>query len=99
MLTHVRTRTIKAGKFQSAIRFLKEYKAFVESELDQKMQLGVELGKLGTIVSAVRFDNAQAWEDGLNKLRSSDNYAAILDQSAEFFEDEVVEHLISDIPD
>lgn len=98
MITHVRTRTIKAGKFRKAMEFLKSYKAFVESETGKEMRLGVEVGRLGTIVTTVVFENAQEWEDTLSKLHASSDYAGIIDQSADYFEDEVTEHLISDIP-
>lgn len=97
MITYVRARRVKAGKFQDAISFLKEYSAFIESELDQKLNLGVEMGRLGTVISSMQFDNAQDWENAMNKLRSNPNYVAILDQSSACFEDEVREHLIQDL--
>ena len=98
MITYVRVRTVKPGKFQEAIEFLKDYKSFVNSQLDTEIRLGAEVGRLGTIVSMSTFENAQAWEDALNKMRSNSTYTAMLDKSAEFFEDEVTEHLITDVP-
>jgi len=98
MITYVRVRTVKAGKFQQAIEFLKEYKAFINSQLDTEIRLGAELGRVGTVVSMSTFENAQAWENALNKLRSNSKYIAMLDKSAEYFEDEINEHLIADLP-
>jgi hypothetical protein len=98
MISYVRVRTIKAGKFGKAKEFLKDYIGFVKNEIGVDVRLGVEVGKLGTITFMSTFDNAQAWEEAMSKMRSSANYTAMIDQSAEFFEAEVVEHLIAELP-
>jgi hypothetical protein len=98
MITYVRVRTVKSGNFQGAIGFLRKYKEFIKSELNMDVSLGAEVGRLGTIVSTTRFENAQAWENALNKLRANAKYAELIDESATYFEDEVIEHLVTDVP-
>jgi hypothetical protein len=98
MITYVRVRHIKAGKYQGAVEFLSKYKQFVQSELDVEVNVGTEVGRVGTVVTMVNFDNAQGWEDSLNKLRSSAQYAALLDESFNYFEDEIIEHLVTGLP-
>ncbi len=44
------------------------------------------------------FDTAQAWEDSLNKLRSNTQYVELVDESFNYFEDEITEHLVVDLP-
>ena len=98
MPTYVRVRTVKPGQFQGAINFLKEYRGFLESELQTDVRVGTEVGRMGTIVTAIDFDNAQAMEDALKKLRGNQNYVRMIDDSARFFADQVDEHLIMEIP-
>ena len=98
MLTYVRVRTVKAGKYQGALDFIKKYKAFIQSELGVDTNFGAEVGRVGTIVSMSQFDNAQAWEDSMDKLRSNSEYIALTDESFNFFEDDIMEHLVVGLP-
>jgi hypothetical protein len=98
MITYVRVRTVKGGKYQAAIEFSRRYKDFVQSTLGAEISFGAEVGRLGTVVSIAQFENAQAWEDALNALRSNPEYVQLLDESFKYFEDEVVEHLITELP-
>lgn len=98
MITYVRVRTIKPGQFQAAINFLKDYKGFIQSETGKDIRFGTEVGRLGTVVSSSSFENAQELEEMLGKLRTNSNYVAMIDQSAQYFEDEVSEHLIMELP-
>lgn len=98
MVMYVRIRTVKAGKFQGAIEFLRRYKDFTQTALGTEVKFGAEVGQLGRIVSIANFENAQAWEDALNNLRSNPEYVQLLDESAAYFEDEVAEHLVTEVP-
>ena len=98
MVTYVRVRHVKAGEYQGALEFIKKYKEFIKSELGVDTNFGAEVGRVGTVVSMSHFDNAQAWEDSLNKLRSNTQYMELIDESFNYFEDEIIEHLIVDLP-
>ncbi len=98
MLTYVRVRNVKAGKYQGALEFIKKYKEFIQSELGVDINFGAEVGRVGTIVSMSYFDNAQAWQDSLDKLRSNSQYMELTDESFNYFEDEITEHLIVGLP-
>ncbi len=98
MVTYVRVRHVKAGKYQGALEFIKKYKEFIKSEFGVDANFGAEVGRIGTIVSLSQFDNAQAWEDTLNKSRSNAKYAELLDESFNYFEDEIIEHLVVGLP-
>ncbi len=98
MVTYVRVRIVKAGKYREGLEFLKKYKAFIQSEFGVDVNMGAEIGRVGTIVSMTHFDNAQAWEDSLNKLRSNEQYLDLIDESFNYFEDEIAEHLVTDLP-
>ena len=98
MVTYVRVRTVKAGKYQGALEFIKKYKEFIKSELGVDTNFGAEVGRVGTVVSMTHFDNAQGWEDSLNKLRSNTGYMELIDESFNYFEDEIIEHLVVGLP-
>lgn len=98
MITYVRVRNVKAGKYQDAIKFLKKYKKFIKSELGVDANFGAEVGLVGTVVSMTSFESAQAWEDVLNKMRANDTYISLMDESFNYFEDEIIEHLVTDLP-
>jgi hypothetical protein len=44
------------------------------------------------------FENAQAWEDALSALRANDSYVELMDESFNYFEDEITEHLVVGLP-
>ena len=98
MVTYVRVRNVKAGKYQDAIKFLKKYKEFIQSELGTEVSFGAEIGRVGTVVSMSNFENAQAWEDALSALRANDSYVELMDESFNYFEDEITEHLVVGLP-
>lgn len=98
MVTYVRVRVIKPGQFQNAINFLRSYKDFIATEFKIDVNFGTEVGRLGTVVAITQFDNAQAWEDALDTLRSNPKYVQFIDQSAAIFEADIEEHLVTDLP-
>ena len=98
MITYVRVRNIKGGQYQGAIEFCRRYKDFVQAALGTEVNFGAELGRLGTLVSISQFENAQAWENALNTLRKNPEYVELLDESFKYFEDEVIEHLVTEVP-
>jgi hypothetical protein len=98
MVTYVRIRTIKPGQFENAVNSLRKYKEFLSAEYDMDVNFGTEVGRLGTVVGLTQFENAQQWEDALNSLRGNSKYVGLIDESASFFEVEIEEHLILDLP-
>ena len=98
MITYVRVRAIRGGQYKGAIEFSRRYKDFVQSALGVEINFGAELGRVGTLVTLSQFENAAAWENALNTLRSNPEYIELLDESFKYFEDEIVEHLVTEVP-